>query len=545
MKGFKRTQIITWLLFACACLIFTFPVMAAGRGKAVSESLLPKELKKTEITDQYRAMGTKEAGVLQTIIGHVVVVSEDLSRGYYAAAGDKIWEKDVIFTLKDSRCRIRLNGEDVITMGENTRVGVKSFSADGKTKKSILSMVNGKAMFYALRLLNYRSAAVEVETPTAVAGVRGTKWGVDVNNSSQTNIYSYEGTVTVSSIQQTGQITRISGGQGVNTNVAGLGKAFIVPPAVLNRFAIETNAPAPVSSNQTTTAGGTPAPAKAAGGFTELTQGGSTATEPVQTNTTSGAISTTTIGNVTLVDTSGITQQQNTQQNPQTQTETAHTNYIMTSVFENGWLNGHGIVDGVVSGPGPAGGPDEASRPIPATPPATRTVVGSDAYLEWGYWSSYQLIPPNPSSNGITYYVGGAQTTESQIAALRTGGVVANYSGTAIGGHHQGGVVTNMSGTFGATVNFATNAVTNFNVIVSGGGKSTYISGASGTLGNDSPKFSEFHVSGGSAGVSGSTSVSSRNAFGVIYGNNGQAVGGDWWIQGNGSRAGGVFRGTR
>jgi hypothetical protein len=541
MKGFKRTPIITGLLLACACLIFTSPVLAAGRGKAVSESLLPTELKKTEVADHYRAMGTKEAGVIQTIIGHVVVANEDLSRGYYAAAGDKILEKDVIFTLKDSRCRVRLNGEDIITMGENARVGVKSFSTDGKTKKSILSMAKGKAMFYALRLLHYRSAVVEVATPTAVAGVRGTKWGVDVNNSSQTNIYSYEGTVTVSSIQQTGQITRISGGQGVNTSGAGLGTVFLVPPSVLNTFAIETHAPAPVSSNQTTTTG------TATGGFTQLTQGGLTASEPVQTTTTSGAVSTTTIGNVTLVDTSGITQQQNTQQQ-NTQTETAHTNYMMTSVFENGNLNGHVIFDGVVSGPGPAGGPDEAYRPIPATPPATRTVVGSDAYLEWGYWSSYVYVYPDPSSNGITYYVGGTQTTESQIAALKSGGIVANYSGTAIGGHYQDGTVTNMSGTFGATVNFATNAVTNFYVDVSGGGQSACISGASGTLGNAGPRFSEFQVSGGApyVFVSGSQNVSDYKASGVIYGNNGQAVGGDWVIQGvEGSSAGGVFRGTR
>jgi len=51
MKGFKRTPIITGLLLACACLIFTSPVLAAGRGKAVSESLLPTELKKTEVAD--------------------------------------------------------------------------------------------------------------------------------------------------------------------------------------------------------------------------------------------------------------------------------------------------------------------------------------------------------------------------------------------------------------------------------------------------------------------------------------------------------------
>ncbi|MEN6623746.1 MAG: hypothetical protein ABFD50_19630, partial [Smithella sp.] len=178
--------------------------------------------------------------------------------------------------------------------------------------------------------------------------------------------------------------------------------------------------------------------------------------------------------------------------------------------------------------------------------PDGRTVVGSNAYLEWGYWSSYAYFNPNPSSIGITYYVGRIQTSDSQIAALKTSGLVGNYTGTAIGAHYEGGFVTQMAGTFGANINFATSAVTNFNISASGGGKSASISGASGTLGNIGYGANTFKVSGGTVAVSGSPAVTAAGVYGRLYGTNGQAVGGNWWIHGsNNTRAGGVFQGVR
>ena len=41
-------------------------------------------------------------------------------------------------------------------------------------------MLRGKVMFYAVRLFKYRTASMSVKTPTAVVGVRGTKFGVEV-----------------------------------------------------------------------------------------------------------------------------------------------------------------------------------------------------------------------------------------------------------------------------------------------------------------------------------------------------------------------------
>ena len=44
-------------------------------------------------------------------------------------------------------------------------------------------MLRGKIKFYALRLLRYRDVRVRVKTPTAIVGVRGTKFGIHVYSS--------------------------------------------------------------------------------------------------------------------------------------------------------------------------------------------------------------------------------------------------------------------------------------------------------------------------------------------------------------------------
>jgi hypothetical protein len=43
-----------------------------------------------------------------------------------------------------------------------------------------VSIFRGKAMFFVVKLFKFRKTAASVNTPTAVCGVRGTKFGVEV-----------------------------------------------------------------------------------------------------------------------------------------------------------------------------------------------------------------------------------------------------------------------------------------------------------------------------------------------------------------------------
>ncbi len=244
---------------------------ATNRGLAVPNDTLPAELKGVPVQDSYTGSGASVVGEIQSVVGHVIVFREDKQYAYFAAPKDKLFERDVVYTLKSSRCRFQLLSSDIATLSENTRIMIKTYINNRTTgvKSTSFVMKKGKAMFYALRLFMYNGASMEVETPTAVTGVRGTKWGVEVVESKEsaslpilvadssdlgafrqlaqantggggyTIIHSFEGAVFVTSIA-TGISTTLQGGQSMIIGREGLGNTYPTPPEVSKQFQSDT-----------------------------------------------------------------------------------------------------------------------------------------------------------------------------------------------------------------------------------------------------------------------------------------------------------------
>jgi hypothetical protein len=195
-----------------------------------------------------------------------------MRQAYYAAPGDLLYEKDVLFTLKESRCRFKLHNEDTADMGENARIGITSSDDDRNTreKRSAFDIARGKAMFLTIRLFRHKGSSMTVSTPTAVAGVRGTKFGVEIvelggtRSASlpllfadasdagfrhlaqattpplfETNVYTFEGVVDVTS-RITGQTSKLGAGQGINAGPGGLGNLFPMTPDIYRKFQADT-----------------------------------------------------------------------------------------------------------------------------------------------------------------------------------------------------------------------------------------------------------------------------------------------------------------
>jgi hypothetical protein len=563
------------LIFVC-CLtvLFTGLILyghteaASGRGKAVSGNLLPNELKNLSIKDDFIPYTGKEAGEIRTIVGHVVVARENMRQAYFAAAGDKLYEKDVVFTLKKSRCRFKLHNEDTVTLGENARVGITAFADDRKTKekRSAFDMARGKAMFFTLRLFKHKGASMTVSTPTAVAGVRGTKFGVEVielagtpsaalpvlvadaSNAGfrhlaqatpppplETNVYTFEGVVDVTSVM-TGETKTLQQGQGMSAVAGGLGNAFQTPSSTSQQFEDDTNV-------------GTPAVIGLG------TEGGATGENPPNTG---------------VGDTSGLSQNLNTPQ--ATGRPTRHEGYFVgmltraTSVgyattymsetlqnfdsseakaFVSDSTTQHVRIDGT-------GGSDKkvvevvyntyTASGLPQ--PMQRTELGYNAYMEWGSWTQ-----PNTMNIGGTnyifdnkgYYVWGDVTADAQMAALRANDLSATYSGIAHGTVWSGTGGIDQSGTFSMNVNFSpsTDNISSFQVWVGSVGNTTGMSGGTGTITGSSFSVTSTNVYvNGSAGSSGS-------ANGAFYGPNAEQAGGVWNVNGSGGYANGMFQGTK
>jgi hypothetical protein len=217
-----------------------------NRGNAAPGEALPEELGGLDVKDYYLGSEAEPVGLIQTVTGHVVVLHGDTNEAYFGAQGDAIFKQDVFFTLEDSRCRIKFSTEDVITMAAESQISVDELvdDRDLKKKESAISMLKGKAMFYVVPLFRYKDTSASVETPTAICGVRGTKFGVGIREDAQTMVYGFEGNVEVySPVDGTSQMV----GQGQNLQLTGMGAGDVQPMShdIAEHFMLETEAPVP------------------------------------------------------------------------------------------------------------------------------------------------------------------------------------------------------------------------------------------------------------------------------------------------------------
>ena len=145
---------------------------------------LPEELGELHIKDSFIKQPIEPVGKIARITGkgRVVVVHRATQEAYYASLDDAVYEKDVLYTLDDCRIRIEFKDRNVAILSPNSQLEIEEVYASllKGEKKSLLGIPKGKAIFYALRLFSYRDVKFKVKTPTATIGVRGTKFGAEV-----------------------------------------------------------------------------------------------------------------------------------------------------------------------------------------------------------------------------------------------------------------------------------------------------------------------------------------------------------------------------
>ena len=550
-----------------------------------------------DIKDYFISSDAKEAGVIQPMAGHVVVRHGDSGQAYFAAPGDKIFEKDIIFTLRKSRCRLRFLADDMVTIGQRARIGIKEFVAnlELKEKKTTFSMTRGKAMFYALKLFRYRKAEMSVETPTAVAGIRGTKFGVEVKKvkgesaasrpiyladasetgwvrlaqagsngtttvGSYTVVYSFDGTVTVTSTV-TGESVTLAAGEFVNMFTTGAGEVSPTPEGLSRLFQDDTSAPDGGEGDEGAGDGG---------------DDGGTDTGDSTTST-------------------DVTQQQMTKSEEGKGTTTTKYGYFSAMLTHSsvtaGWRESYisksrqafsssSTVKGwdydnkdYMQGTGKVGSEETAylkratinddandSGDLGTTVTVSDTKLGSNDYMEWGYWTAtthFTVEPPEDPIHeyyvdNMAYYVFGDPTSD-----LPTTGTV-GYSGNAYGTYWASGGGIAMQGLkeneegFNCNVNFQTGDISNFDISVSGGGHSAEIENATGSFTSGSHFEIDHTIGTWKIDSAYTADAGQKGAGGSVYGPNAEEMGGVWgmthtdgYCPYNNKYVVGIFQGTK
>ncbi len=153
---------------------------AAGDGEGIDA--VPKWLDGYDIRPGYIPGDGEPVGAVERLQGRMVIIRQETGEAFFAKPGDPIFLKDLIATLDSAVCRIRFSSRDTASLSTNTILTVESYLDDrsGRRKSATLRMKVGRAFFYVLRLLGYREIDVRVKTPSSVAAVRGTKFGLNV-----------------------------------------------------------------------------------------------------------------------------------------------------------------------------------------------------------------------------------------------------------------------------------------------------------------------------------------------------------------------------
>ena len=224
---------------------------------------LPKELRQLAIGDKFIKTSLKAVGKISRLTGkgRAVVVHRAKQEAYYANEGDPVYENDALYTLIDCRCRIEFQDKNVVIMAPDTHLDIDEIyeSITKGQKRSLFGLTKGKAIFYALRLFRYPKMTLKLKTPTATVGIRGTKFGIEVerpkkgrssvlnrmlasrnlelvqlspgNQNIIARVYGIEGEVDVTSLID-GKVQRLRENEILEADRRGLGKVRYDPEGI-------------------------------------------------------------------------------------------------------------------------------------------------------------------------------------------------------------------------------------------------------------------------------------------------------------------------
>ncbi|MBL8021552.1 MAG: FecR domain-containing protein [Leptospirales bacterium] len=133
--------------------------------------------------------------------------------------GDLLQQGDKIVTGSDSTAEIFIKGQGIVRLAAQTEMTLASIQENMKTQINVQS---GSTAFFLKKV--ERAGEFTVQTPTAIAGVRGTTFMVAVDNASTSRVSLYNGAVQVQNdkgktviLDKPGELT-VRSGQDISEN---------------------------------------------------------------------------------------------------------------------------------------------------------------------------------------------------------------------------------------------------------------------------------------------------------------------------------------
>ncbi len=211
-------------------------------GGAVVNGALVTQLAGPMVPDtQVAQTGTSDAlgepaGSVDTLKGMVVAVRGGVE--VELGAGDPVYEGDVLVTAGDSAVGIIFVDNSTMSMGGSARIVIDEMVYDSSSESGsqLFDIVQGAFVFASGQIGKTNPEDVQVRTPVATIGIRGTKFGVNVDQElNDATVTLFEGAVVVEN--GAGQVLLNSIGQSTVIGAANLapGDVFIMDPDTQTR----------------------------------------------------------------------------------------------------------------------------------------------------------------------------------------------------------------------------------------------------------------------------------------------------------------------
>jgi len=187
------------------------------------------------------AQAAAPAGVFTMVEGRVDVLRKNADSVVPVALGDEVFVGDIVRTKSKSKAQITLKDESILNLAENSRMEIRRFSfskSNQKRRDGMFHMFRGQLRSIVHHTDEEEAFNFKVETPTAVAAVRGTDWYAIVSSDALSSFICKTGKVEIKSINpkikrtvviNANQFTKVSSGQAPTP-------ARRVTPAVLNNI---------------------------------------------------------------------------------------------------------------------------------------------------------------------------------------------------------------------------------------------------------------------------------------------------------------------
>ncbi|MDW7673670.1 MAG: FecR domain-containing protein [Bacillota bacterium] len=177
--------------------------MVSNKNRASISFILIFVLLVTIISPSSLAFGAElpRRAVITTLAGSVLIQQSGKAITIQATKGMELNPGDRIITGKDSTVEIRFDDNSITRVSPNSRVELESLVQQADDSKSTSLSVTWGRIWNKVQEVVGKNSRFEVNTPAAVAGVRGTAFLVEVQNPADTLVRVYDGAVGVNKSQ--------------------------------------------------------------------------------------------------------------------------------------------------------------------------------------------------------------------------------------------------------------------------------------------------------------------------------------------------------